>query len=62
MEIAYVVKDVKKGEVDPARSASEFDAAYYRGLAEIGRDDELGDKIEAASKDMRQSKMHRIDL
>jgi hypothetical protein len=34
MEIAYVVKDAKKWEVDPARTASEFDAAYYRGLLE----------------------------
>jgi hypothetical protein len=32
MEIAYVVKDASKWEVDPARTASEFDAAYYRGL------------------------------
>jgi hypothetical protein len=32
MEIAYVVKDAKKWEVDPARTASEFDAGYYRGL------------------------------
>jgi hypothetical protein len=32
MEIAYVVKDAKKWEVDPARAASEFDADYYRGL------------------------------
>ena len=34
MEIAYVVKDAKKWEVDPARTASKFDAAYYRGLLE----------------------------
>ena len=34
MEIAYVVKDAKKWEVDPARTASEFDAGYYRGLQE----------------------------
>jgi hypothetical protein len=34
MEIAYVVKDAKKWEVDPARTALEFDAAYYRGLLE----------------------------
>ena len=32
MEISYVVKDAMKWEVDPARTASEFDAAYYRGL------------------------------
>jgi len=29
-----VVKDAKKWEVDPARTASEFDAGYYRGLLE----------------------------
>jgi DNA polymerase I len=34
MEISYVVKDAKKWEVDPARTASEFDAGYYRGLLE----------------------------
>lgn len=33
-EIAYVVKDAKKWEVDPARTASEFDVVYYRGLLE----------------------------
>ncbi len=32
MQIAYVVKDAKKWEVDPAKTASEFDAGYYRGL------------------------------
>jgi hypothetical protein len=32
MEISYLVKESKKWEVDPARIASEFDAAYYRGL------------------------------
>jgi hypothetical protein len=38
MEISYVVKDAKKCEVDPARTASEFDAVYYRGLLErLGR-------------------------
>lgn len=31
-------------------------------LAEIGRDDELADSIEAASKEMRQSKMREVDL
>jgi hypothetical protein len=30
MVIAYVVKDAKKWVVDPARTASEFDAMYYR--------------------------------
>jgi hypothetical protein len=34
MEISYVVKDAKKWEVDPERTASKFDAAYYRGLLE----------------------------
>jgi hypothetical protein len=32
MEIAYVIKDAKKWEVDPARIASEFDAGHYKGL------------------------------
>jgi len=34
MEISYVMKDAKKWEVDVARTASEFDAVYYRGLLE----------------------------
>jgi len=34
MEIAYVVKDARKWEVDSERTASEFDASYYRGLLE----------------------------
>jgi hypothetical protein len=34
MEIAYVVKDAKKWEVDPARTPSKFDAGYYKGLLE----------------------------
>lgn len=34
MEIAYGVKEAKKWEVDPARTASEFNAVYYRGLLE----------------------------
>jgi len=34
MEIAYVVKDAKKWEVDPAKTAFEFDHAYYKGLLE----------------------------
>ena len=37
MQIAYLVKDAKKWEVDPARTASEFDAGYYRGLLEKAR-------------------------
>ena len=32
MEIAYVIKDARKWEVDPERTASKFDATYYRGL------------------------------
>ena len=32
MEIGYVVKDAHKWEVDPERTASEFDSGYYRGL------------------------------
>jgi hypothetical protein len=34
MEISYVVKDAKRWEVNPSRTASEFDAVYYRGLLE----------------------------
>ena len=34
MEIAYVANGAKKWEVDPARTASKFDARYYRGLME----------------------------
>jgi hypothetical protein len=34
MEIGYVVKDAHKWEVDPERTASEFDTMYYRGLLE----------------------------
>ncbi len=32
MEIGYVVKDAKRWEVEPDRTASEFDAGYYRKL------------------------------
>ena len=32
MEIAYVVKDAHKWNVDPERDVSEFDAGYYKGL------------------------------
>jgi hypothetical protein len=32
MEIGYVVRDARNWEVDPKRTASKFDAAYYRGL------------------------------
>jgi len=32
MEIAYVVKDAKNWDVGPARTVSEFDTNYYRGL------------------------------
>jgi predicted CopG family antitoxin len=31
-------------------------------LAEIGRDDELADRIEAASMQMRQSKMRNVEV
>jgi hypothetical protein len=31
-------------------------------LAEIGQDDALADRNEAASKDIRQSKMREVDL
>ena len=34
MEIGYVIKDARKWEVDPERTASKFDAAYYRGMLE----------------------------
>ena len=34
MEICYVIKDAHKWEVDPERTASKFDAVYYRGLLE----------------------------
>jgi hypothetical protein len=34
MEIRYVVRDAKKWEVEPERTASEFDAGYYRKLLE----------------------------
>ncbi len=31
-------------------------------LAEIGKDDELADRIDAASKEMRQSKMRDVEV
>jgi DNA polymerase I len=34
MEIGYVIRDARKWKVDPERTASKFDAAYYRGLLE----------------------------
>ncbi|MHB8117994.1 MAG: hypothetical protein ACYDHX_04600 [Methanothrix sp.] len=34
MEIGYVVKDAKKCEVEPERTASEFDVGYYGKLLE----------------------------
>ncbi|MCX6680948.1 MAG: type B DNA-directed DNA polymerase [Methanothrix sp.] len=34
MEIGYVVKDAKKWEVEPERTASEFDLGYYGKLLE----------------------------
>ena len=36
MEIIYVVKDIKKWEVDPARAASEFDCWLLSGAAGEG--------------------------
>jgi len=34
MEIGYVIRDARKWKVDPERTASKFDATYYRGLLE----------------------------
>ena len=34
MEIGYVIRDARKWEVDPERTASKFDGSYYRGLLE----------------------------
>ena len=34
MEIGYVIRNARKWEVDPERTASKFDATYYRGLLE----------------------------
>jgi hypothetical protein len=34
MEIGYMIKDTNKWEVDPERTASEFDAGYYRVAGE----------------------------
>ena len=34
MEISYVIRDARKWEVDPERTASVFDAGYNRGLLE----------------------------
>ena len=34
MEIGYVIRDARKWETDPERTASEFDAGYYRRLLE----------------------------
>jgi DNA polymerase, archaea type len=34
MEIGYVIRDARKWEVDPERTASKFDAGDYRGLLE----------------------------
>ena len=31
-EIGYVVRDAKRWDADPERTASEFDAAYYEKL------------------------------
>jgi hypothetical protein len=35
MEMGYVIRDARKWEVDPERTASKFDAMYYpRATAE----------------------------
>ena len=34
MEIGYVIRDAGKWEENPERTASKFDAMYYRGLLE----------------------------
>jgi len=34
MEIGYVVRDARKWEADPERTARRFDAGYYRKLLE----------------------------
>ena len=34
MEIGYVIRDARKWEVDPERTASKFDSVYYGGLLE----------------------------
>jgi hypothetical protein len=34
MKISYVIRDARKWEVDPERTASKFDSVYYRGLLE----------------------------
>ena len=39
MEIGYVVRDAKIWDVEPERSASEFDAGYYKKLLEKAWDE-----------------------
>lgn len=39
MEIGYVVTDAKKWEVEPERTAEEFDSGYYRKLLEKAWDE-----------------------
>jgi hypothetical protein len=34
MEIGYVIRDARKWQVDPKRTASKFRCCYYRGLLE----------------------------
>jgi hypothetical protein len=34
IEISYVIRDARKWEVDPERTASKFDSVYYRELLE----------------------------
>jgi DNA polymerase I len=54
MQIAYVVKDAKKWEVDPVRTATEFDASYYGGLLEKA--------WEEAAFVFKESRMKQINL
>jgi hypothetical protein len=46
MQIAYVVEDAKKWEVDPAKTSSEFDPAYLKGCWRL-----LGGKQRLYSRD-----------
>ena len=65
-EEAYERLKSRKGE---NQSFSEFILQNFPAkrklseiLAEIGKDDELADKIAAASKQMRQSKMRDVEV
>ena len=39
MEIGYVIRDARKWEVEPERTASKFDTVYYRGLLDKAWDE-----------------------